>query len=43
MSNEVLLFLLGEVGSERGVRQEDAQADDDDHQDEGQETPVLAS
>ena len=43
MSNEVLLFLLGEVDSESGVGQEDAQADDDNHQDQGQETPVLAS
>lgn len=43
LSNEVLLFLLSEVGSDSGVGKENTKADDDNHQDQGQETPVLAS
>ena len=43
LSNEVLLFLLSEVGSDSGVGKENTKADDDNHQNQGQETPVLAS
>ena len=41
LSNEVLLFLLSEVGSESGVRKEDTEAYYQYHKHQGQEAPVL--
>ena len=43
LSNEVLLFLLCEVGSKGGVGEEDAEAYYEDHKYEGEEAPVLTS